>query len=103
MAHWHSFNPWAATLIYPASVKEVVSALSPNTAGLFGYALAQAQYRGPVDVYIVAGGRRASLGIRYGKEPGDYLSVYVAEDKIAQRGLLKLFDKYSNPQGEINR
>lgn len=87
MAHWHDFNPWATHLIYVPSIAEAKDAQYENY--VFHY------YGVAVDAYILAQpSGQHSLGIRYGKEPEDYLSPPIAQDKAEQ-----LIKKYGSKRG----
>jgi hypothetical protein len=67
MAHFHSYNPWAHKLVYISSIAEAIG-LAAETRIFNEYGI-------KLDAYIL---RQPSgwhsFGIRYGKEPYEYLS-----------------------------
>ena len=92
MAHWHSYNPWAARLIYVPSLEElaecVIYSRSPADT------VRHWQEAGPkLDAYILPNGEGPlhCIGIRYGEAPGDYISPYAAN----QEKVTELIKKYS--------
>ncbi len=89
MAHWHDFNPWAAKLIYTATIDEWLDCLAIQSP------LARAFYRrmhthGKSDAYILpsADGHH-SMGLRVGPSGEEYHSP-PCNAKKAQA----LIDKY---------
>jgi hypothetical protein len=67
MAHWHNFNPLAATCVYLS--EEDLSSFRRSGDWLHGYG-------NKLYYYILPKRHEAgySAGVRYGKEPHEYLS-----------------------------
>lgn len=72
MAHWHDYNPWAATLTYAASLDEWLSCLAVP-ASRKPYRDYARGYR--VDCYYILNSSGLhSMGMRYGKAGEAYYS-----------------------------
>lgn len=70
MAHWHNFNPWAATCIYVPSIAEALDLDYED--------FVFKEYGRKVDAYILKSPSGFhSFGIRYGKEGHEYLSPQI--------------------------
>jgi len=90
MAHFHTFNPWANTLIYVPDIMEAL-AHDPETASFYAQEI-ETRHKGKVDLYILPQpSGYHSFGIRYGEEPREYYSPSIAPT-IAEL----LITKYSN-------
>lgn len=73
MAHWNDFNPWARTCIY-ISYDEMREILGQNLQDE-----TLAAYGSRLDAYILPQpGGTYCFGIRYGAEPGEYLSLRIS-------------------------
>jgi len=74
MAHWHDFNPWADCLTYITA--EDADALLQGAYCDDAYWHCIVEEYGPrLDPYLLPQPNgRFSFGIRYGREPGEYLS-----------------------------
>jgi hypothetical protein len=110
MAHWDQDNPWREKLVY-VPLEELADALADGrTIQLTDGSVVEYtpelmmehwhQYSDQLDAYLIPGAEFGySVGIRYGANDSDYLSLYAPD----QTKLLYLFQQYSQQPPAIGR
>lgn len=83
--YWHKFNPWSDHVVYLPSVKVAAEMLDKSymyRGTVEFWVNVWKAYGDQLDPYILPSPNGDhSLGIRYGAEPGNYLSPYGDRDR----------------------
>jgi hypothetical protein len=87
MAHWSDYNPWACSIVYAPDLESWLNCLANYSQKTFYRE--EAERLSKVDCYILpAPSGQHSMGMRYGKDGGDYYSP-LCNAHAAQRLITK--------------